>query len=260
MFYPLVHGLVDTAGLTFRERLEDVETLNRLALAGELDVTKVSYHALGHIRDQYALLHSGSALGRGCGPLLVARDILDPTDLRSRRIAVPGQYTTALLLLRLLDPRLENFIVMPFNEIMDAVLTGQADAGLIIHESRFTYQEAGLHKLVDLGEWWEGETGLPIPLGGIVARRSLGAETIAIVERALRAGVVYSRSHPAEATGYIREHAQEMSDEVCAAHIGLYVNDFSTELGAEGERAIACLLKLAEDSGIIPRSTNTFFA
>jgi 1,4-dihydroxy-6-naphthoate synthase len=259
MFYPLVHGQVDTAGLTFRERLEDVETLNRLALAGELDVSKVSYHALGHIRDQYALLRSGSALGRGCGPLLVARDNLDTADLRGRRIAVPGQYTTALLLLRLFDPRLDNFVVMPFNEIMDAVLTGKADAGLIIHESRFTYQEAGLHKLVDLGEWWEGETGLPIPLGGIVARRSLGAETIAIVERALRAGVVYSRSHPAEATGYIREHAQEMSDEVCAAHIGLYVNDFSTELGAEGERAIAELLRRAENSGIIPVSDTNLF-
>jgi len=260
MFYPLVHGLVDTAGLSFRERLEDVETLNRLALAGELDVTKVSYHALGHIRDRYALLRSGSALGRGCGPLLVARNDLDPADLRGRKIAVPGQYTTALLLLRLLDPRLEDFIVLPFNEIMDAVLAGQADAGLIIHESRFTYQEAGLRKLVDLGEWWEGETGLPIPLGGIVARRSLGAETIAVIERALRSGVVYARSHPAESAGYIREHAQEMSDEVCAAHIGLYVNDFSAELGAEGERAIAELLRRAENSGIIPHSDRNLFS
>jgi len=259
MFYPLVHGVVDTAGLSFRERLEDVETLNRLALAGELDVSKVSYHALGHIRDQYALLRSGSALGRGCGPLLVARQNIDPADLRGRRIAVPGQYTTALLLLRLLDPRLDNFIVMPFNEIMEAVLTGTVDAGLIIHESRFTYQGLGLRKLVDLGEWWEAESGLPIPLGGIVARRSLGAETIAVIERALRAGVVYSRSHPAEATRYIRQHAQEMSDEVCAAHIGLYVNDFSTELGAEGERAIAELLRRAEAAGIIPHSHCNLF-
>jgi 1,4-dihydroxy-6-naphthoate synthase len=259
MFYPLVHGLVDTSGLSFRERLEDVETLNRLALAGELDVTKVSYHALGHIREQYALLRSGSALGRGCGPLLVAREEIDPADLRGLRIAVPGQYTTALLLLRLLDPILDNFIVMPFNEIMDAVLTGKADAGLVIHESRFTYQDLGLHRLVDLGEWWEGETGLPIPLGGIVARRSLGAETIAVIERALRAGVAYARSHPTEAAGYIHEHAQEISDEVCAAHIGLYVNDFSTELGAEGERAIAELLRRAEESGIIPASDRDLF-
>jgi len=260
MFYPLINGLVDTEGLSFRERLEDVETLNRLALAGELDMTKVSYHALGHIREEYALLRSGSALGRGCGPLLVAREEIPLNELHDRPIAVPGQYTTALLLLRLLAPGLDNFVVMPFHEIMDAVLTGRVAAGLIIHESRFTYQGLGLHKLVDLGEWWEGETGLPIPLGGIVARRSLGGETIAAIERALKAGVEYARTHPAEAAGYIREHAQEMSDEVCAAHIGLYVNDFSEELGAEGERAIAELLRRAEKSGIIPASSRNLFA
>jgi 1,4-dihydroxy-6-naphthoate synthase len=259
MFHPLVHGLVNTGGLTFRERLEDVETLNQLALSGQLDVSKVSYHALGHIREQYALLRSGSALGRGCGPLLVAREQIDPAALHNRTIAVPGRYTTALLLLRLLDPQLDNFIVMPFNEIMDAVLTGQADAGLIIHESRFTYQGYGLHKLVDLGEWWESETGLPLPLGGIVARRSLGADTIAIIERALREGIAYARTHPAEAAEYIREHAQEMSPEVCAAHIGLYVNDFSAELGEEGQRAISELLRRAEKAGIIPASKKQLF-
>jgi 1,4-dihydroxy-6-naphthoate synthase len=259
MFYPLVHGLVDTSGLSFRERLEDVETLNRLALKGELDVSKVSYHALGHIREEYALLRSGSALGRGCGPLLVARDNLDPAELRGRVIAVPGQYTTALLLLRLFDPLLENFLIMPFNEVMDAVTSGIADAGLIIHESRFTYHGFGLHKLVDLGEWWEGETGLPIPLGGIVARRSLGADTIVVIERALRAGVEYARKNPAAATGYIREHAQEMSAEVCAAHIGLYVNDFSADLGEEGERAISELLRRAENSDIIPAAAAALF-
>ena len=259
MFYPLVHGLVDTAGLTFRERLEDVEILNRLALTAELDVSKVSYHALGHIRDQYALLRSGSALGRGCGPLLVARQPLDPAELRDKTIAVPGQYTTALLLLRLFAPQLENFIVMPFHEIMDAVVSGSVAAGLIIHESRFTYQQFGLSRLLDLGEWWETETGLPIPLGGIVARRSLGMETIAAIERALSAGIVYSRNNPTAAAGYIREHAQEISDEVCAAHIGLYVNDFSAELGEEGERAIAELLRRAEKSGIIPHSDRNVF-
>jgi 1,4-dihydroxy-6-naphthoate synthase len=260
MFYPLVHGLVDTGGLSYRERLEDVETLNRLALAGELDVSKVSYHALGHIRDDYALLRSGSALGRGCGPLLVAADRIDPADLRGRTIAVPGRYTTAKLLLQLFDPALDKFIVMPFNELIDAVLTGNVDAGLIIHESRFTYQGFGLHKLLDLGEWWEGETGLPIPLGGIVARRSLGVETIAAVERALKAGVGYARTHPDEAARYIGEHAQEMSPEVCAAHIGLYVNDFSADLGDEGIRAITCLLQRAEEAGLIPASGTPLFA
>ena len=259
MFYPLVHGLIDTGGIVYRERLEDVETLNQLARKSELDVSKVSYHALGHIRDQYALLRSGSALGRGCGPLLVARETINPADLCGRTIAVPGLHTTALLLLRLFDPTLDNFIVMPFNEIMDAVLNGKVDAGLIIHESRFTYGSFGLHKLLDLGEWWEGETGLPIPLGGIVARRSLGVETIAAVERALRSGVEYARTHPDEAAGYIGEHAQEMSPEVCAAHIGLYVNDFSTDLGDEGVRAISCLLRLAEQAGIIPASDVPLF-
>ena len=259
MFYPLVHSLVDSCDLSYRERLEDVETLNQLALKGELDISKVSYHALGHIRDQYALLRSGSALGRGCGPLLVASEATDPANLRGKTIAVPGRYTTALLLLRLFDPELDNFIVMPFNEIMDAVLSGNVDAGLIIHESRFTYHGFGLHKLIDLGEWWEGETGLPIPLGGIVARRSLGAETIAAVERALRSGVKYAQSHPGEAARYIGEHAQEMSPEVCAAHIGLYVNDFSTDLGDEGIQAISCLLQRAEQAGLIPASTMPLF-
>jgi 1,4-dihydroxy-6-naphthoate synthase len=260
MFYPLVHGLVDTAGLSYQERLEDVETLNQLALQGVLDVSKVSYHALGHIRDEYALLRSGSALGRGCGPLLItAGETVSPADLQGKTIAVPGRYTTAMLLLRLFDPSLENFLVMPFNEIMDAVLNGNADAGVIIHESRFTYQGFGLHKLLDLGEWWEGETGLPIPLGGIAARRSLGGEKINAIERALRAGVEYAGTHTGEATHYIGEHAQEMSAEVCAAHIKLYVNDFSADLGDEGERAIQCLLERAEQAGIIPVSSQPLF-
>jgi len=259
MFYPLVHALVDTGGLSYQERLEDVETLNLLALKGELDVTKVSYHALGHIRDEYALLRSGSALGRGCGPLLVAAKEIDPRDMQYMTIAVPGRCTTAMLLLRLFDPRLSNFLVMPFNEIMDAVLDGRADAGVIIHESRFTFQGFGLRSLMDLGEWWERETGLPIPLGGIVARRSLGGETINAIEKALRAGVEYARTHPDEAAQYIREHAQEMSAEVCAAHIGLYVNDFSADLGDEGVRAIRCLMERAEQAGIIPASGMPLF-
>ena len=259
MFYPLVHKLVDTGGLAYRERLEDVETLNQLALKGDLDVSKVSYHALGHIRDHYALLRSGSALGRGCGPLLVGAQALDLSDLKEKTIAVPGRNTTALLLLQLFDPTLNNFIVMPFNEIMDAVLKGNVDAGLIIHESRFTYHGFGLHKLLDLGEWWEGETGLPIPLGGIVARRSLGVETIAAVEHALRSGVEYARTHPGEAARYIGEHAQEMSPEVCAAHIELYVNDFSSDLGDEGIRAVTCLLERAEQAGLIPPSKSPIF-
>jgi len=259
MFYPLVHGLVDTGGFSFNERLEDVETLNKLAVKGVLDVTKVSYAALGHFREQYALLRAGSALGRGCGPLLVAKEPLDPAALQGKTIAIPGRYTTAHLLMRLYNPALENFLEMPFHEIMDAVMTGRADAGVIIHESRFTYQGFGLHQLVDLGEWWENETGLPIPLGGIVAKRSLGADTIGTIEQALAAGVDYARSNPEAATQYIREHAQEMNEQVCAAHIGLYVNDFSQQLGTEGEQAIAELLRRAEAAGLVPASEAPLF-
>ncbi len=259
MFYPLVHGLVDTGGHSFNERLEDVETLNRLAVKGVLDVTKVSYAALGHIREQYALLRAGSALGRGCGPLLIAKEACDPAELVGKTIAIPGRYTTAHLLIRLYNPELTTFLEMPFHEIMDAVMTGRVDAGVIIHESRFTYRGFGLTQLVDLGEWWEAETGLPIPLGGIVAKRELGAEVIKSIEQALAEGVAYARANPEVAAAYICEHAQEMSAEVCSAHIGLYVNDFSQSLGEEGQQAIQELLRRAESLGIVPASQEPLF-
>jgi 1,4-dihydroxy-6-naphthoate synthase len=255
IFYPLVHGLVDSPGLSFTERLEDVETLNRLALQGELDMTKISCHLLGFIRSDYCLLRSGGALGRGCGPLVVSRRFGEMKELTGKRIAVPGRYTTAFLLLRLFDPELTDIIFLPFHEIMGAVAEGRADAGVIIHESRFTFPDYGLTKLLDLGDWWERETGHPIPLGGIVAKRSLGEETLTALDRLLRASVAYAFAHPGAANAYIRSHSQEMSDEVCAAHIGLYVNDYSLDLGAEGEAAITTLLARAEAAGIIPRST-----
>ncbi|SNB47424.1 1,4-dihydroxy-6-naphthoate synthase [Geobacter sp. DSM 9736] len=258
IFYALVHGLVE-GKLSFKERLEDVETLNRLVLAGELDVSKISYHLLGFVREEYCLLRSGGALGRGCGPLVIAREPGSPSALRGRKIAVPGRYTTALLLLRLFDPCLDNFIVMPFDRIMGAVAGGEADAGLIIHESRFTFQEQGLVQLLDLGEWWERETGQPIPLGGIVAKRSLGSPTVDSIERALALSVAYASAHPAAAISYIRAHSQEMSDEVCAAHIGLYVNNYSHDLGREGEAAVSALLSRGEKAGLIPPSGKNLF-
>lgn len=260
IFFALVHGLIDCAGFRFRERLEDVETLNRLARDGVLDVSKVSYHAVGHLRDDYCLLRSGGALGRGCGPLVVTKNARSMGELRGQQIAVPGRYTTAALLLRLFDPALDSLVYLPFHEIMGAVARGEVAAGVIIHESRFTFPEYGLAKLLDLGDWWEAETGHPIPLGGIVAKRSLGGEAIAAIDRALRASVDYARRHPGEANGYIRAHSQEMSDEVCAAHINLYVNEHSLELGAAGERAVSYLLARAEDAGIIPRSGQPLFS
>ncbi|RNC72244.1 MAG: 1,4-dihydroxy-6-naphthoate synthase [Desulfuromonadales bacterium] len=259
IFYALIHGIVPAEGLAFHERLEDVETLNRLALEVALDVSKVSCHALGFLRDDYVLLRSGGALGRGCGPLVVTRGAASMAELRGKPIAVPGRYTTAALLLRLFDPSLDTLVHMPFHEIMGAVARGEVAAGVIIHESRFTFPEYGLSKLLDLGEWWEGETGCPIPLGGIVARRSLGREVVAAIDTALRESVAHARANPGVANGYIRAHSQEMSDEVCAAHIDLYVNDFSLQLGPEGEAAVITLLQRAEAARVIPRSTAPLF-
>jgi len=259
IFNALVHGLVACGGYRFRERLEDVETLNRLVLAGALDISKISYHLLGFIRDDYVLLRSGGALGRGCGPLLVARQSLPPEALRGKPIAVPGRYTTACLLLRLFDPALDNLVFMPFHEIMGAVGRGEVAAGVIIHESRFTFANYGLVQLLDLGEWWERDSGCPIPLGGIVMRRALGTEAAAVVEEALRESVAYAFAHSEAASGYIRAHSQELSDEVCAAHINLYVNPFSLALGPEGESAVVTLLGRAEKAGLIPSSTRSLF-
>lgn len=259
IFYPLVHGLVGSPEFSFRERLEDVETLNRLALRGELDITKISFHLLGFIRKDYCLLRSGGALGRGCGPLVVSKRFNEMGEIKGKRIAVPGRYTTANLLLRLFDPELDNVVFLPFHEIMGAVASGEVDAGVIIHESRFTFPEYGLTRLLDLGEWWEKETGHPIPLGGIVAKRSLGKETVDSIDRMLRASVEYGFSHPGEANAYIRAHSREMSEEVCAAHINLYVNSFSIDLGDEGEAAVTTLLSRAEAAGLVPRSTDRIF-
>jgi 1,4-dihydroxy-6-naphthoate synthase len=259
IFHALVHGLVDCPGFSFAERLEDVETLNQLALRGELDITKISYHLLGFIRDDYCLLRAGGALGRGCGPLVVSRRFAGMEELKGKRIAVPGRYTTACLLLRLFDPTLDDIVFLPFHAIMGAVAEGKADAGVIIHESRFTFPDYGLTKLLDLGEWWERETGRPIPLGGIAAKRALGEECLATIGRALKASVTYAFAHPDAANAYIRAHSQEMSDEVCAAHIELYVNEYSLDLGSDGEAAVATLLDRAGAAGLVPRSTQSLF-
>ncbi len=252
IFYALTHGRITLENLAVRERLEDVETLNRLALECALDLTKISYHALGHLRRDYVLLKSGGALGRGCGPLVVARRETSLDTLRGRKIAIPGRLTTANLLLQLFDSGFENLLVLPFHRIMEAVARGQADAGVIIHESRFTYRDHGLVKVQDLGEWWEQETGMPIPLGGIIARRSLGAPLIGAVDEAVAQSVDFAFAHPEEPLGYISAHAQELAEEVIGQHIGLYVNDFSRNLGEEGTRAVETLFARAEARGIIP--------
>ncbi|GAB4301122.1 MAG: 1,4-dihydroxy-6-naphthoate synthase [Desulfuromonadia bacterium] len=253
IFDPLVRGGVSDPGIRVTPVIEDVETLNQLVRSGRLPVSKVSFHLLGHVRDRYLLLRSGAALGRGCGPLLVARTPLDSSRLRGKRIAIPGVYTTAALLLRLYDPTLSDLVPIPFDQIMPAIRRGDVDAGVIIHESRFTYRSEGLVSIRDLGEWWEEYSGFPIPLGGIVCRRDLPEGIPSRLERVIRESILYSRRHPEEAEPFIRRHAQEMDPEVCASHISLYVTDFSVDLGEEGVGAIGRLFREAEEKGVIPR-------
>lgn len=254
IFHALVKGLLRIDGIAFDERLLDVEQLNRLALSAELDVTKVSFHLYGHIRDRYTLLSAGAALGRGCGPILVSREDFAINALRDKPVALPGRYTTAALLLRLFAPQLENLVYMPFNRIMPAVENGEAAAGVIIHESRFTFRNYGLRQLVDLGAWWENDTGCPIPLGGIVAKKFLGRELIEKISGLIGASIKHAFAHPQAPREYIRAYSQEMSDQVCDAHIGLYVNDFSRDLGEEGEKAVATLMERGEAAGLLPRA------
>jgi len=261
IFTPWVEGRVQDAPAVV-ERFEDIDTLNQIALRGEPDVVKVSFHALGHLRDRYCLLRSGGALGRGCGPLVVAREPFAGADLVAKRVAIPGTLTTAALLVRLFAPNLRdaNVSVMRFDEIMPAVRDGRVDAGVIIHESRFTYQRHGLTRIVDLGDWWERETGHAIPLGGILMRRDLGDDLIRRTERALSQSVDYAFAHTDVVWPTVRLHAQEMEDEVMRQHIALYVNEFTRDYGTEGEAAISHLLATAERLGIVPASARPLFA
>ena len=226
----------------------DIDVLNTRAAAAELDVVKVSYAAVPELLDRYALLPSGSALGRGCGPLVVT---LDRESLAGARVAIPGRRTTAYLLFRLWaeEQGVASIDVLPFDKIMPAVAEGVVDAGLIIHESRFTYPSFGLSALVDLGDWWESQTGLAIPLGAILARRSLD---VAAIGRAVRASVEAAWADPGASRAYVLEHAQEMAEPVVDAHIGLYVNQFTADLGDEGYAAIEGLLGRAAELGLAP--------
>ena len=263
IFYALMHGRIRADDLFFNEVLLDVETLNQKATKAELDISKISYHAFGHLRKDYCLLRSGGALGRGCGPIVITREKLSMDELTSKKIAIPGMLTTASLLLQLyyisecLDP--PDFIVLPFDQIMDCVAQGRADAGLIIHESRFTYPSYGLQQAIDLGNWWEKETNLPIPLGGIIARRSLGIELITYIETSIRQSIEYAFQNRSEPEAYIKNHSQELSNEVIRQHIELYVNNFSLDIGDEGERAVREFLRRAELAGILPESEEDIF-
>jgi 1,4-dihydroxy-6-naphthoate synthase len=245
-FHALVHGLVDSP-VRVRPELLDIEELNRRAHEGVFELTKLSFGAIPGVGDRYRLLRSGAALGHGVGPLVVAREPVPFAEAAAARIAVPGLETTAFLLLRLAAPLLGEVVELRYDRILDAVAGGEVDAGLIIHESRFTYPDHGLVAVADLGEWWEAETASPIPLAGICARSDLDEETVSGVEQAIRASVEYAFARPDASRAYVREHSQELSEEVCDAHIQLYVNDFSLDLGDEGSRAVELLVGRAAE-------------
>lgn len=247
IFYALAHQKI-ASELDVKVRLEDVETLNQLARAGTLGVTKASYHAYFHLAHEYVMLRSGGALGFGVGPLIVSKRPLK--TLSGCKVAIPGGLTTANLLLKLSQPENLELSELRYDAIMPAVAAGDADAGLIIHESRFTFSEYGLVKHLDLGAWWETETGLPLPLGGIMAKRSLGG--LAKLDDAIRESVRYAYAHRAEAQPYIAAHAQELSESVTQQHIDLYVNDLSLEVGAVGERAVQELYRRAQERELVP--------
>ena len=261
MFDAIVNQRIDLEGLEFDVHLADVEALNKAAFAGEADVTKLSYHAYAYCIGNYVLLDAGSALGRNCGPMLISKRVIvkDEVAAGGLAIAIPGKFTTANFLMGLAFPKAQNKTPMVFSAIEPALLDEQFDAGLIIHENRFTYAAKGLKKISDLGEFWEGETGAPIPLGGIVIRRSFPDDVKQRVNRLLRRSVEFAFANRTASLDYVRAHAQEMSEEVMYKHIDLYVNEYSVDLGPEGRRAVELLFEKAAATGIIPPTKNSLF-
>ena len=261
IFDAVVHKRIDLEGLDIDVRLDDVEALNKAAFEGTSDITKLSFHALAYCADRYVLLDAGAALGHNCGPLLISKRPCSEEDVAggALHIAIPGRYTTANLLMALAFPAATLKTPMLFSTIEDAVLAGRVDAGVIIHENRFTYAAKGLHKVVDLGEFWEADTGAPIPLGGIVVGRHLPPAVRHNVNRVVRRSVEYALAHPQDSRDYVRAHAQEMSEEVMYRHIDLYVNGYSVNLGDTGRRAVDLLFRRAAATGTIPAAPEHLF-
>ena len=260
VFHGMVHGLVSLEDIDFAVTLKDVEALNQDARLGLLDVSKLSFAALGHLGEAYGLLRSGAALGRGCGPLVISRPGADLGRLGRVPVAVPGLWTTANLLLGMYVSTLPKVVALTFDEIMPAVIRGDYEFGVIIHEGRFTYPDYGLVKQVDLGQWWEESTGLPIPLGGIAIKRARSRETAAKVESLLRRSVEYAHTHPEASRAYVKKHAQEMADDVIANHIDLYVNEFTLDVGREGEAAVREFFAIGARKGLLPGLDAPIFA
>ncbi|RYE20033.1 MAG: 1,4-dihydroxy-6-naphthoate synthase [Sphingobacteriales bacterium] len=251
IFDAMVNNKIDTRGITFEYVMEDVATLNKWAEEGKLDITKLSYSTFLHTVQQYALLHSGSALGKGVGPLLIAKKEIDLNNIANFKIAIPGFNTTANLLLSLAYPQAKNKTELVFSEIEQAVIDGRYDAGLIIHESRFTYAQKGLVKLQDMGDWWEDYAHAPIPLGGIVLRRSFDKELSATVDSIIKESLQYSWNNYPELSQFVKDNAQEMEESVMRQHIDLYVNNYSIDLGEEGRQAIVQLFEQAKKGGLV---------
>lgn len=259
IFDALVHNKIDTSGIDFICEADDIENLNKQAIDEELDMVKVSYHAYLHIAEKYQLLNAGSALGRNCGPLLVAKKEFKPNEITSLSVAIPGKYTTAALLLKFAFPEVSDLHIFRFDHIENRILKETVDAGVIIHENRFTYSDKGLIKLLDLGEYWEQQTGFPVPLGGIAVKRDMPEELKLRLQSILRSSIEFAWQNPQSAMDFIRAHASEIEDSVIRQHIDLYVNNFTLNLGEDGQSAVKKLFQYALESKIINRIPDRLF-
>jgi 1,4-dihydroxy-6-naphthoate synthase len=262
IFDALIHHKIDTEGLEFDVFFDDVETLNKKALQGELDVTKLSFHAFAHVSDKYVLLDAGSALGFGVGPLLISKKAYTPEEVKSQpslSVGIPGNYTTANFLLGIAFPELQHKKELVFSAIEELLLNQELDLGVIIHENRFTYAQKGLHKIMDLGDYWEQQTGMPIPLGGIMMKRSIDVETQRTVNRLIRKSVEFAFENPEASSDFVRQHAQELDESVRKQHIDLYVNKYSIDLGDLGKKAIRVLFEKGHSAGLISTYAEQLF-
>ncbi len=259
IFDAMVHGRIDTEGLEFEYSLADVEELNRRALAGEGDILKISYHAYSYVAGKFLILDSGSALGHGNGPLLISKRLIRPSQLKSCRIAIPGKYTTANLLFSIAWPDAVNKVEYLFSDIEEALLNEEVDAGLIIHESRFTYFRKNLLKIADMGEYWFNMTGLPMPLGAIVINRNIPEDIALKVNRTIKRSLEYAYNDSCASFAFVAENAREMESAVMNNHIQLYVTDFSLDLGVEGKKAVSEFFRIAGEKGVIPALPGKIF-
>ncbi|MCX7016801.1 MAG: ABC transporter substrate-binding protein [Candidatus Sumerlaeota bacterium] len=258
MFYALVKGKIGTGALEFRHQLEDIETLNQRAVRGELDITAISVHAYAYVLDKYAMLPCGASMGERYGPMVVARAGIDRKELPRKTIAIPGTMTSAFLALRLAIGEFAHTVV-PFDRIFDAVESGQADAGLIIHEGQLTYAARGLKKVLDLGEWWDDETGLPLPLGCNVIRKDLGPALMSRVNRLLQQSIRYALDHRADAVEHSLQWARDMGRDLAGRFVGMYVNDLTVDYGERGRRAVELFLRRGYEAGLLPKPVELEF-